>query len=440
MVPKSLVSCFVKTIILGLILFRVPSTPPCFAQLRAGAAQVEITPDVKASSIPLGGYAARLGRPSTGVHDPVYAKALVMTQGGAKVGIVSLDLCFLPANIKSEVLQKLKERGESGWTPDNLLLAATHTHTAPDPLAMHSGNSFKLKGWTPFDPALLHFTSDKICEAIRRADKTQTDAKAGVSIVETMGLNRNRRGEKLTDLQMSAVKITDAEGKAIACIVNFAAHPTLYDDKMMEISADWPGAMSANLEKKMGENSVCLFLNGAEGDASPSGVDDKKGDEKVTAFGEKMSATAIQLLYKVVLKSDVQLTSRLATIQLPPRKPNAMYLLAAGQLGATIPQAKELVNSLMPEKTSVQLIRIDDFLFVGMPCEPTAEVGLKIREIVGKAGYKRAGIIALANDWLAYCLMPEQYKKGNYAAMMSFYGDQFAPVLLSGLEAAMKTK
>ncbi len=117
-----------------------------------------------------------------------------------------------------------------------------------------------------------------------------------------------------------------------------------------------------------------------------------------------------------------------------------MYLLAAGQLGATIPQAKELVNSLMPEKTSVQLIRIDDFLFVGMPCEPTAEVGVKIREIVGNAGYKRVGIIALANDWLAYCLMPEQYKKGNYEAMMSFYGDQFAPVLLSGLEAAMKEK
>ena len=440
MVPKSLVSRFVKTFILGLILYFPLSSAPCFAQLRAGAAKVEITPDVKASSIPLGGYAARLGRPSTGVHDPVYAKALALTQGSVKVGIVSLDLCFLPANIKTEVLQKLKEHGDSGWTPGNLLLAATHTHSAPDPLAMHSGNSFKLKGWTPLDPALLHFTVDKICEAIRAADKAQIDAKAGVSTLETMGLNRNRRGEKLTDLQMSAVKITDVEGKAIACIVNFAAHPTLYDDKMMEISADWPGSMSANLEKKMGENSVCLFLNGAEGDASPNGVDDKKGDDKITAFGEKMSVAAGQLLDKVVLKSNVKLTSRLATIQLPPRKPNAMYLLAAGQLGATIPQAKELVNSLMPEKTSVQLIRIDDFLFVGMPCEPTAEVGMKIREIVGKAGFMRTGIIALANDWLAYCLMPEQYKKGNYEAMMSFYGDQFAPVLLSGLEAAMKSK
>ena len=41
---------------------------PSRAELKAGAARVDITPDVKASKIPLGGYAARKGAASTGVH------------------------------------------------------------------------------------------------------------------------------------------------------------------------------------------------------------------------------------------------------------------------------------------------------------------------------------------------------------------------------------
>src|SRR5437588_12526092 len=87
---------------------------PSGAELRAGAARVDITPDVKASRIPLGGYAARKGAPSTGVHDPVYAHALVLASGKTKAAIVSTDLCFLPASVKAEVLKRLAAQSK-GW-------------------------------------------------------------------------------------------------------------------------------------------------------------------------------------------------------------------------------------------------------------------------------------------------------------------------------------
>jgi hypothetical protein len=48
-------------------------------EVQAGVARVDLTPplSLKAS---LGGYGARMGKPATGVHDRVWAKALVVSK------------------------------------------------------------------------------------------------------------------------------------------------------------------------------------------------------------------------------------------------------------------------------------------------------------------------------------------------------------------------
>ena len=84
------------------------------------------------------------------------------------------------------------------------------------------------------------------------------------------------------------------------------------------------------------------------------------------------------------------------------------------------------------------MVRIGDLLLVGMPCEPTAELGLQVKEMARKAGYVSPAVVALTNDWLGYALMPEQYRKGNYEAMMSFYGDQLGPTFLQAIENGLK--
>jgi neutral ceramidase len=407
------------------------------AELLAGAARVDITPDVKAAKIPLGGYAARRGAPSTGVHDAVYAHALVLSSGQNRAAVVSLDLCFIPASIKTEVMKRL-EAQTTGWAAGSVFLAATHTHSAPDPLAMHAGNNFDLKGWTPFDAKLLSFTADRIAAAIVRADKAQRSASVAIGVVAAPTLNRNRRGEKLTDPDLTVLKVMGTDGKAIAAIVNYAAHPTLYDDKMLEVSADWPGVMAAEVEKALGDGSVCLFLNGAEGDASPNGVDDKKGDERIAAYGRRVAAVVTDLLPNIQPESATALSVWPVEVQLPARKPNGMFLAAAGQLGASFAQARALVDTLMPKTTTLTMVRIGRLLLIGTPCEPTAELGLQMKSMARKAGYANPAVVALTNDWLAYALMPEQYQKGNYEAMMSFYGDQLGPTLLRAVETGLK--
>ncbi|HLK57207.1 MAG TPA: neutral/alkaline non-lysosomal ceramidase N-terminal domain-containing protein [Chthonomonadaceae bacterium] len=414
-------------------------TLPASAELRAGAAKVDITPDVKASKIPLGGYEARLAAPATGVHDPIYARALVLEVGGnVKVGIVSVELCFLPANIKAGVVHKLEAAGLNALAK-HLMISATHTHTAPDPLAMHVGNTFQFKGWTSYDTKLTEFMEDKIAEAVIQADKRLLPAKIGSGTLELPGKNRNRRNEKTVDSTMTLLKVTDAEGRNLAAVVNFAAHPTLYNDKMMEISADWPGVMSGKLEKAMGGDAVCLFLNGAEGDATTSGAMGATADERVAFYGNMLADAAWDVLRIMGTQNDASMLWTSVEVTLPPRKMTGLFAAGATSIGATLEQGKQVLNGLMPEKTEIEFLWVGGVLFMGFPCEPTGDIGMAAKEAARKAGFDKPAVVALTNDWIAYALTPEQYHAGNYEAGMSLYGDQLGPTLLKAFTDKLPT-
>lgn len=405
------------------------------ADLRAGAAKVEITPDVKVNAIPLGGYAARRDAPATGVNAPIFARAIVLAQGEKRVAVVSLDLCFLPRAIKAEVIKRLRA-AQSHLSPESLFLSATHSHTAPDPLAMHTGNHFEeIKHFTRFDAKLLAFTADKIAEAIQKAEANLIPAKAGSLAELVPNLNRNRRGDPTVDREMTVVGFVDMQGKAIANIVNFAAHPTLYDEKMMEISPDWPGVMTATVEKERG--GICLFLNGAEGDATTLNATGSTPKERIESYGKKVAESGLALLSKVTPQAEPFLEAWTSELQLPPRKPNGWFLLAAAQLGATIEQARGLVQGIMPPTSTLTFVRLGDLLLMGVPCEPTGDIGIGAKERAKRAGFPRPAIVALTNDWLSYCVTQKQYKAGNYEAAMCFFGEGFGEALLTGIEQGL---
>src|SRR5579871_3694200 len=99
--------------------------------LRAGVARADITP---ANFMSMYGYANRKCGPANGTHDPLFAKALVLATGEARVAIVTLDLGSMASeHLKEEVSGKL-------GIPV-LLLAASHTHSGPQFLPYGSGKA-----------------------------------------------------------------------------------------------------------------------------------------------------------------------------------------------------------------------------------------------------------------------------------------------------------
>src|SRR5580658_2078007 len=94
------------SICLAASLFAAPIFSAAASALSAGVARVDITPplEMKAS---LGGYGERMSRPATGVHDRIWAKALVLRQGDKRFVLVTADMLALPPGFKEAVLERL---------------------------------------------------------------------------------------------------------------------------------------------------------------------------------------------------------------------------------------------------------------------------------------------------------------------------------------------
>lgn len=224
------------------------------APLEAGAARIEITPPV---GYPLWGYASRKDQPSTGVRDPLQARALVLAVGAERVALVSLDLGRPPPR---QVVASLRKRLKASVGIDQLFLVASHTHHGP---------VLELDDW-PAKAPYLRQLEDKLCTVIEEAARVRRPARVAVAAKEVM-LNRNRhsrRPDAPVDRQLLLLQVRDSDGKLIAQAINFAAHVTILEARDRRLSADWPGALAAQLEKETGV--PCLFLQGAAGDLSPN--------------------------------------------------------------------------------------------------------------------------------------------------------------------------
>src|SRR4051794_37854998 len=106
-----------------LTLFLFASTAA--ADFRAGAAAVDMTP----TTFPVRVNGMFEERTATKAHDPLHARALVLDDGTTRVAIVIVDSCMLPR----ELLDKAKglANRSTGIPTEQMLIAATHTHSAP---------------------------------------------------------------------------------------------------------------------------------------------------------------------------------------------------------------------------------------------------------------------------------------------------------------------
>jgi neutral ceramidase len=235
--------------------------------LKAGAARIDITPPI---GFPMWGYAVRKDSPSVKVRDPLQARAVVLAVGNSQLAFVSLDLGRAPpresmANIRKQLKDTLKI--------DNVFLVATHTHHGP---------VLELDDWPSKDKPYVRTLEEKIVRVITAAHKNRQPAKLGISSHE-VPFNRNRhskRADRPLDKEMVLLRFDDVQGKPIAHLVNFAAHPTMLPHSLHEFSHDWPGFFAQHVERELG--GQCLFLQGAAGDLSAN-AQGESGPEKFGA-------------------------------------------------------------------------------------------------------------------------------------------------------------
>lgn len=255
------------------------------AVFKAGAARRDVTPR---EGVPMWGYGARHDALSRGTLDPLYADALVMQAGAHKLAIVGLDLGRAPAEGS---LQRIRQRIRAEAGIEHSFIAGSHTHHAPVlELTDQPG-----KGKGRFDAVLRYYREmeDAIVAAIVEADRRLAPAKLAVGATQLEGFNRNRHTKqprKPSDREMAVLRLDDMNGKPLAVLVNFTAHPTMIPATTLQFSADYVGAMKLEIARITG--APAIFMNGAAGDQSVNeGVN--KGYQ---AFGQALGKEASKLI------------------------------------------------------------------------------------------------------------------------------------------------
>ncbi len=135
--------------------------------IEANVAVIKLTPPLE-MCYTLGGYGARMSRPAEGIHDDIWAKALVLNDGIKKYAIVTLDILGLPPNVKPQVIEKLNHEE---WTEENIMLLPSHSHTSLEMFALNDKNVFGLEPIGIFQPQLLDFVVKSLAGLIQAADQ-----------------------------------------------------------------------------------------------------------------------------------------------------------------------------------------------------------------------------------------------------------------------------
>ncbi len=409
--------------------------------LLAAAAEVEITPPV---GVWLEGFVERQ-EPSRGVHDPLLAQVLLLRRGGEAVALVSVDLLGVRLDFTDRVRKGI--HGATGVPEANILLACSHTHGGPTGF---------LSGLpvihTPEDPALVQAVERKLVGAAGEAARRLRPARLGVGHgrVRGLGANRNDPDNGLFDDEVIVLRVDGAGRDPIAVWMNFGCHPTVMGYENLWITADYPGAARAALQRIYPE-TIALFANGASGDVSTRFTRREQTFAEVDRLGGQLADEVKRVAESIVPEDGGGLAGRLEALELPFRsfppagevqweidrlQAELAGLVQAGAAHGAIRRAHTRAEGALTRqglileleghdrfRTQVQRLTVGPLTLIGLPGEPFTRIVLDIK---ARAGRAHTAVVSYANDEAGYLPDREAFSTGTYEAFISPYQDDVA--------------
>jgi len=414
-------------------------------ELLVGVAQRIITPPVGSQ---LAGFDARTGV-ATGIHDDLYARALVIGDGDQAVAIVSLDLIGISLSTTHAVRKAVHEA--TGIAEQNILLSATHTHCGPVTIQHFFNPSQGLD--TEYMTRLQALTVEAICEAC--ANRAPAIVKTGLVPVANVAVNRRTESGKPIDEYAGVLLAQDAAGKTRAVYVAYSCHPTVLGPNTLEVTRDFPHYFVEHLQRHFGPETVPIFANGAEGDTSMGHksylsavgvIAPNRTFEKAQEIGTRLAQATIDGLDTLVTEAPTfSVHHRHVPLPLKPYPPHSQMLArkqAALDAVNALPEKaeqQEMVErrqewlfarieeyySMLYEKAAiddrflhvdVSVVRIGEAALIFLPGEVFVEIGLAMRD---ESPFARTMIVGLTNNYIGYVPTVEQAARGGYEVVAS---------------------
>lgn len=315
--------------------------------LQVGYGRADITPG---KYLPLRGYGNTSSRLSLSVADPLYATCIAFTDENSNtILLYHTDLTNTWETVFDPIKEAVSEA--TGVPTSNIMIAATHTHSAPD-LQNNEINTV---------PPYIESLEGLLVSAATDAMADRKEADMFVTSTMTEGINFCRHYEmedgsfmdqadskknrdKIVgyqceaDAEMQFVKFV-REGSKDIWLVNFQTHPHRGGGaKETFVTADIVGTMRMKMEKEL--DCHFAYFTGASGNINPmSFIDEDEVTADYIEQGEVMAQYAIDAIpsFKQAPVGSVQILHHLYKGETsdgtgtPPDLP--MYAFSIGDVG-----------------------------------------------------------------------------------------------------------
>ena len=438
------------------------------APLRVAFGQVDITPEItKDRPVFLAGYGQN--RRATGVHDPLYARAVVLQIGDEKVALVSVDLIGLQHPTVRKIRDKL-----AGFK--YVMVSSTHNHEGPDVIGIWGSSHLKCG----VDFKYLDEVIRRVAKMVEKTAADLTPTTAAYGSAEDQTLLGDSRKPKVYDGVLRIVRFdTPGAKKPSGLLVQWNCHPEAMGRHNRQITADFCWSTVAALEKKYG-CPVAYFSGAVGGLMAPPDhvVKNEKGEplkdgnfEYTRIYGEmvaRLAGKAIDAAQPINL-GDLRVSAKPISVPLDNdiykilravgvlRREGRVWTGDAEKLGDVLDRGDRRETAV---ETEVAYLRLGELHIACIPGEiypelvygqyqdpadpgadfPDAPLEKPVTKILPGEKWLLFG---LANDELGYIIPKRQWdnrppycyggKKSQYGEINSC-GPDIAPILMRALE------
>jgi hypothetical protein len=369
------------------------------AELLVGTGKRVITPS---PLLPVSGGVGPT-RPVREKRGELTARAIYLRRDSVAVAIVSLDLLGFPAVLADRVRARVPR-----ISPENILIGATHTHSAPDCYAFPDG----IGGHTG-ELAYIDQVCVRAAEAINAAIDSARPARIRIATGEARGkIAYNYYAPDLYDRRMSVIQALTPSGGTIATLVNYAIHPEVLGSGAGLLSPDLCGPLVERLEERAG--GMALFMNGAQGgmvtadnrdlerprDPLRGYWEDRRTWEECVRIGHTMAEEALRIVAEAPMQVDPGLACRKLTVTLPVESEAMWGIIQNSPL--RYPHGKDRTI-----QTRLNLVNLGTAQVLTIPGEALPNIGFYLkRQMKGEHNL----LFGLTNDAFGYILTKVDFK------------------------------
>ncbi|WP_339908060.1 neutral/alkaline non-lysosomal ceramidase N-terminal domain-containing protein [Symmachiella dynata] len=416
--------------------------------LSAGIAVVDVTPPVPYR---MSGYFRE--RLSTGILDPLYAKAIVFQQGDTAAALVFVDMVGISHDVSSRARERAAQ--QTGIPVAHIAIAATHSHTGPlyfGALRAHFHKKTVEEQGRDIYETVDYPTQlvEKLVAAIKQAQAALQPVDLAAGYAQEKRISFNRRfhmkngpvrfnpGYKNPNIIRAAGPIDPEVGlislakpgdkKPFAAVVSFALHlDTIGGTKY---SGDYPKHLQDKLQAEYGEDFLSLFGAGTCGDINHVDVTAPKR-RKAPEIGGLLAESVSQGLKSLTPIKAPELAVRQTVYHAPLQKYTAEQTQASAQAmdgvaDRKVPFLKRVETykiaalALRGGDTiplEIQVFRLSkDVAIVTLPGEVFVEFGMAIKHA---SPFKTTLVIELTNDAPGYIPTQKAFAEGSYETVNS---------------------